>query len=83
MAKCFHDYPRVDALNEQQGRARVAEVVESHRRQAGSLEKLVEAVRDVWTVGQSAFLAREDLVEVDPTFSSCEALYGLACTVGV
>ena len=36
---------------------------------------------DVRSVGERAALAWEDQVEVDPTFSSCKALKGLAAAV--
>jgi hypothetical protein len=42
----------------------------------------VESVREVWSVGKRASLAWKDQIQVDPAFSSCEALDGLAATMG-
>jgi hypothetical protein len=45
VAECFHDYARMNALDEQQRCTCVAQVVEAHRWQVCSLEELVETVR--------------------------------------
>ena len=78
VAERLHHNSWVNALDEQQRRACMTKVVETHRWQVGPLEEFVEPVRDVWSVGERSTLAWEHQVEVDPAFSSCEALNGLA-----